>query len=106
MENVIKEFSEKVSASVCGGIFVKLVLAKKVDKNQELDKVKSIVKNIMENTIKLSVPLVVDIETGNNLVDYFFACGVPPSICMNEEIYNFGHAGEAAAVQLVEMLKS
>ena len=28
------------------------------------------------------------IETGNNLVDYFFACGVPPSICMNEEIYN------------------
>jgi hypothetical protein len=39
MENVIKEFSEKVSASVCGGIFVKLVLAKKVDKNQELDKV-------------------------------------------------------------------
>ena len=28
------------------------------------------------------------IETGNNLVDYFFICGVSPSICMNEEIYN------------------
>ena len=28
------------------------------------------------------------IETGNNLVDYFFMCGVSPSICMNEDIYN------------------
>ena len=37
--------------------------------NSELDKVKKIVKDIMENTIKLSVPLVVDIETGNNLYD-------------------------------------
>ena len=35
-------------------------------KNNELEKVKEIVKNIMENTIKLSVPLVVDIETGTN----------------------------------------
>ena len=38
-------------------------------KNDELDKVKSIVKKIMENTIKLSVPLEVDIETGMNWYD-------------------------------------
>ena len=38
-------------------------------KNDELDKVKEIVKNIMESTIKLSVPLVVDISTGNNWYD-------------------------------------
>ena len=38
-------------------------------KNNELDKVKEIVKDIMENTIKLSVPLVVDIETGINWYD-------------------------------------
>ena len=38
-------------------------------KNKELDKVKEIVKSIMENTIKLSVPLVVDIETGDNWYD-------------------------------------
>ena len=38
-------------------------------KNNELDKVKEIVKNIMENTIELSVPLVVDIETGTNWYD-------------------------------------
>ena len=38
-------------------------------KNNELEKVKEIVKNIMENTIKLSVPLVVDIETGTNWYD-------------------------------------
>ena len=38
-------------------------------KNEELDRVKEIVKNIMENTIKLSVPLVVDIETGDNWYD-------------------------------------
>jgi DNA polymerase-1 len=34
--------------------------------NSELDTVKEIVKNIMENTFKLSVPLKVDIEVGNN----------------------------------------
>ena len=34
--------------------------------NNELDEVSEIVKNIMENTIKLSVPLKVDIEVGNN----------------------------------------
>jgi len=38
-------------------------------KNNELEKVKSIVKNIMENTIKLNVPLVVDISTGTNWYD-------------------------------------
>ena len=34
--------------------------------NSELDEVKEIVRNIMENTFKLSVPLKVDIEYGNN----------------------------------------
>ncbi len=35
-------------------------------KNDELDEVKSIVKDIMENTFKLQVPLKVEIETGSN----------------------------------------
>ena len=34
--------------------------------NDEVETVKKIVKNIMENTYKLDVPLVVDIETGSN----------------------------------------
>ena len=34
--------------------------------NSELDEVKEIVKNIMENTFKMRVPLKVDIEIGNN----------------------------------------
>ncbi len=34
--------------------------------NDELDEVKTIVKDIMENTYQLSVPLKVDIETGSN----------------------------------------
>ena len=34
--------------------------------NSELDEVKEIVRDIMENTFKLSVPLKVDIEIGNN----------------------------------------
>ena len=37
--------------------------------NDEVDKVKKIVKDVMEGTVKLSVPLVVDIEMGNNLYD-------------------------------------
>lgn len=37
--------------------------------NNELEEVKSLVKEIMENTYKLSVPLKVDIETGTNLYD-------------------------------------
>lgn len=38
-------------------------------KKEELSIVKSEVKNIMENTIKLKVPLLVDINTGNNLYE-------------------------------------
>ena len=38
-------------------------------KNEELEQVKIIVKEIMENTIKLSVPLKVDIEIGTNWYD-------------------------------------
>lgn len=38
-------------------------------KNDELEEVKTLVKDIMENTYKLSVPLKVDIETGINLYD-------------------------------------
>ena len=34
--------------------------------DDEIDEVKKIVKDIMENTYKLSVPLKVDIEVGNN----------------------------------------
>lgn len=34
--------------------------------NDELEEVKKIVQNIMENTFKLDVPLKVDIEVGNN----------------------------------------
>ena len=37
--------------------------------NSELDEVKEIVKRIMENTYKLNVPLVVDIETGSTWYD-------------------------------------
>ena len=38
-------------------------------KNEELDEVSTIVKEIMENTVKLSVPLVVDINVGKNLYE-------------------------------------
>ena len=41
-------------------------------------------KTYPENIQKLKDQL----ETGNNLVDYFFVCGVPPKICQNEELYN------------------
>ena len=34
--------------------------------NTELEEVKTIVRNIMENTFKLKVPLKVDIEVGSN----------------------------------------
>ena len=37
-----------------------------------------------ENIKKLKEQL----EIRNNLVDYFFVCGVSPSIYINEEIYN------------------
>ena len=41
-------------------------------------------KKYPENIQKLKDQL----ESGNNLVDYFFVCGVSPTICMNEELYN------------------
>ena len=34
--------------------------------NSELDEVKEIVRDVMENTFKIDVPLKVDIEVGNN----------------------------------------
>ena len=37
--------------------------------NDELDEVKEVVKNIMENTVSLPVPLIVDIHTGRNLYE-------------------------------------
>ena len=36
-----------------------------------------------ENIQKLKEQL----ETGNNLVDYFFICGIDPSLCLNESLY-------------------
>ena len=41
-------------------------------------------KTYPENIQKLKEQL----ETGHNLVDYFFVCGVQPTICQNEELYN------------------
>ena len=40
-------------------------------------------KTYPENIQKLKDQL----ETGNNLVDYFFICGVDPKICQNEDLY-------------------
>ena len=36
-----------------------------------------------ENIQKLKEQL----ETGNNLVDYFFVCGIPPSLCISRNLY-------------------
>ena len=36
-----------------------------------------------ENIQKLKEQL----ETGNTLVDYFFICGISPSLCTNEILY-------------------
>ena len=36
-----------------------------------------------ENIAKLKEQL----DTENNLVDYFFICGIPPSLCTNELLY-------------------
>ena len=41
-------------------------------------------KTYPENIQKLKEQL----ETGNNLVDYFFVCGVEPTICQNQDLYN------------------
>ena len=38
-------------------------------KNDELEKVKELVKNIMEKVVKIEVPLTVDINIGNNLYE-------------------------------------
>ena len=40
--------------------------SKKCASNSELEEVREIVRNIMENTFQLDVPLKVDIETGSN----------------------------------------
>ena len=37
-----------------------------------------------ENIQKLKDQL----ETGNNLIDYFFVCGLPPSTCQKDDLYN------------------
>lgn len=57
---------EKIQSTMLLQVHDELIFNVKKD---ELVKVKEIVKNIMENTIKLSVPLVVDIETGANWYD-------------------------------------
>ena len=44
-------------------------------------------KTYPENIQKLKDQL----ETGNNLIDYFFICGVSPTICQNEELYNISN---------------
>ena len=41
-------------------------------------------KTLPENIQKLKESL----ETGNNLVDYFLLCGVEPSICQDEDLYD------------------
>ena len=40
--------------------------------------------NLPENISKLKINL----DKGNNLVDYFVICGVNPSICLDETLYN------------------
>ena len=42
-------------------------------------------KTYPENIQKLKSQL----ECGNNLIDYFFVCGVNPNICLNDDLYNF-----------------
>ena len=67
MIEIDNEFTkEKLSSTMLLQVHDELIFNVK---NNELDKVKQIVKKIMENTIKLSVPLEVDIETGTNWYD-------------------------------------
>ena len=67
MIEIDNEFEkEKLSSTMLLQVHDELIFNVKED---ELDKVKKIVKEIMENTIKLSVPLEVDIETGTNWYD-------------------------------------
>ena len=41
-------------------------------------------KNLPENIQKLKESL----ETGNNLIDHFLLCGVEPSLCQDEDLYD------------------
>ena len=41
-------------------------------------------KDLPENIQKLKTQL----ESGHNLIDYFLLCGVEPSICLNEDLYD------------------
>ena len=53
-----------------------------------------------ENIQKLKEQL----ETGNNLVDYFFVCGVSPSICTNELLYKIT-SDEIDSEEMKQILK-
>ena len=67
MIEIDKEFTkENIESTMLLQVHDELIF--NVKKN-ELEKVKKIVKKIMENTIKLSVPLKVDIEVGSNWYD-------------------------------------
>lgn len=67
MIEIDKEFTkEKLESTMLLQVHDELIFNVK---NNELDTVKRIVKDIMENTVKLSVPLIVDIETGTNWYD-------------------------------------
>ena len=44
-------------------------------------------KTLPENIQKLKTQL----ESGHNLVDYFLLCGVEPSICLNEDLYDLSN---------------
>ena len=53
-----------------------------------------------ENIQKLKEQL----ETGNNLVDYFFICGISPSLCTNELLYKLS-SEEEKSEELKNILK-
>ena len=44
------------------------------------------------------------LETGNNLVDYFFICGISPSLCANELLYTLS-SEEEKSEELKNLLK-
>ena len=44
-------------------------------------------KSLSENLAKLKLQL----DKGNNLIDYFIICGVKPSTCLNENLYKFNN---------------
>ena len=53
-----------------------------------------------ENIAKLKEQL----DTENNLVDYFFICGIPPSLCTNELLYKVS-SSEKNSEELKDLLK-